>query len=165
MCRRRRPHRINARSARTARRPPGRRQYHTRGVAGRCLCRGSGSRLFVVLDRTLTLLRQHLDDEERHVVPLMEQHITAKEWDDLVQEGSADADQAQLPLMFGMLMYEGDPRSSSALWPRCPPTPGRSSGRSHADVHRALPSRPRHPTPPRNTELTGAPTCLTTDTI
>ena len=83
-----------------------------------------GNRLFDALDRTLTSLRQHLDEEERHVVPLLEQHITAAEWDALVQKGAADADPAELPLAFGMLMYEGDPeiieRALAAMPADCP---------------------------------------------
>ena len=41
----------------------------------------SGHRLVDALDRTLASLLQHLDDEERHVVPLLEQHVSAAEWD------------------------------------------------------------------------------------
>jgi hypothetical protein len=39
----------------------------------------------------------------------MEQHITAAEWNEIVQQGVADVDPADFPLGFGMLMYEGDP--------------------------------------------------------
>ena len=104
-----------------------------------------GNRLFDALDRTLTSLRQHLDDEERHVVPLLEQHITAAEWDALVQKGAADADPAQLPLLFGMLMYEGDPeiieRALAAMPADVRPVIATLAA---ADVRRAFPSRPRH---------------------
>ncbi len=55
------------------------------------------------------MLDQHLSAEEELVVPLMEQLITASEWDWMVQKGAAAADPATLPLGFGMLMYEGDP--------------------------------------------------------
>ncbi len=68
-----------------------------------------GHCLVAALDQLVTSLLRHLDDEERHVVPLLEQHITAAEWDGFVQKGSAAAEPAQLPLLFGMLMYEGDP--------------------------------------------------------
>jgi hemerythrin-like domain-containing protein len=54
-------------------------------------------------------LRHHLRDEEDRIVPLMERHITAAEWNEMVQQGIADIDPADFPLGFGMLMYEGDP--------------------------------------------------------
>lgn len=116
----------------------------------------SGNRLVDALIRTLTSLRQHLDDEERHVMPLMEAHITAAEWDDLVQEGSADADHAQLPLMFGMLMYEGDPEIVERTLATMP-AEARSVIAAMAAQTFAEHSRAVHgtPTPPRSTELMG----------
>ena len=69
----------------------------------------------------------HLDDEERHFLPLLEQHISAAEWDDLVQKGSADADPAELPLLFGMLMYEGDPEIIERALAAMPAAPAPSS--------------------------------------
>jgi hemerythrin-like domain-containing protein len=117
----------------------------------------SGHRLFDALIRTLASLRQHLDDEERHVVPLLEQHISAAEWDALVQEGSADADQAQLPLMFGMLMYEGDPgiieRALAAMPADARPVITAMAAQMFAEHSRAVHGTP---TPPRSTELTGS---------
>ena len=117
----------------------------------------SGHRLFDALDRTLTSLRQHLDDEERHVVPLLEQHISAAEWDALVQEGSADADPAQLPLMFGMLMYEGDPeiieRALAAMPADARPVITAMAAQTFAEHSRAVHGTP---TPPRSTELMGS---------
>jgi hemerythrin-like domain-containing protein len=107
----------------------------------------SGDRLIDALGQVLTSLQRHLDDEERYVVPLMEQHITAAEWDDMVQKGSADVDPPQLLLGFGMLMYEGDPEViERASWPPCPPTPGRSSRswprRRSPSIHEPSTARP-----------------------
>jgi hemerythrin-like domain-containing protein len=67
--------------------------------------------LLDVLDRLIPALKDHLSTEEEHVVPLMEQHITAAEWKDLLEKESAAVDPEHLPLMLGMLMYEGDPES------------------------------------------------------
>ena len=117
----------------------------------------AGHRLVDTLDGTLASLRQHLDDEERYAVPLMEQHLTAAEWDDMVQKGSADADPTQLPLGFGMLMYEGDPevidRALAAM-----PTDSRPVITAMASQAFAEHSRAVHgtPTPPRSTELMGS---------
>ena len=114
----------------------------------------AGDRLFDALDRTLTSLRQHLDDEERHVVPLLEQHISAAEWDAQVQKGAADADPAQLPLMFGMLMYEGDPeiieRALAAMPADARPVISAMAARTFAEHSRAVHGTP---TPPRSTDL------------
>ena len=62
-----------------------------------------------ILNRLILPLTEHLGDEEGRVVPLMEQHITADEWKEMVAKGAADADPERLPLGFGMLMYEADP--------------------------------------------------------
>ena len=64
-----------------------------------------------VLDRLIPALKEHLSTEEERVVPLMEQHITAAEWKDFLEKESAAVDPEHLPLMLGMLMYEGDPES------------------------------------------------------
>ncbi len=61
------------------------------------------------VDRLVDVLREHLDAEDNHVVPLMEQHIEAAEWNAMVQKGGADVVPAALLLGFGMMMYEGDP--------------------------------------------------------
>ena len=125
----------------------------------------SGHRLFDALIRTLASLRQHLDDEERHVVPLLEQHISAAEWDALVQEGSADADQAQLPLMFGTDV-RGRPRDHRARAGRdARRRAAGHHGHGCADVRRAFPRRPRHPHTAAQHRADGEPTCLITDTI
>ena len=64
-----------------------------------------------VLDRLIPALKEHLSTEEKRVVPLMERHITAAEWKDFLEEESGAVDPEHLPLMLGMLMYEGDPES------------------------------------------------------
>lgn len=58
--------------------------------------------------RLVELLDEHLAAEEALVVPFMEQHITADEWDEMVKQGAAAVEPAALPLGFGMVMYEGD---------------------------------------------------------
>ena len=90
------------------------------------------------------------------MVPLLEQHISAAEWDALVQKGSADADPAQLPLMFGMLMYEGDPeiieRALAAMPADVRPVITALAPQTFAEHSRAVHGTP---TPPRSTELMG----------
>ena len=90
-------------------------------------------------------------------MPLLEQHISAAEWDALVQKGSADADPAQLPLLFGMLMYEGDPeiieRALAAMPADARPVIAALAAQTFAEHSRAVHGTP---TPPRSTELMGS---------
>ena len=67
--------------------------------------------LIDILDRLIPALKEHLSTEEDRVVPLMEQHIAAAEWNEFLLKESAAVDPDRLPLMLGMLMYEGDPES------------------------------------------------------
>jgi hemerythrin-like domain-containing protein len=61
------------------------------------------------LDRLLPSLKDHLSAEEKIIVPLMEQHITAAEWTAIAMKSAAVFDPESLPLAFGMVVYEGDP--------------------------------------------------------
>jgi hemerythrin-like domain-containing protein len=62
-----------------------------------------------VLDRIIPLLNEHMGMEEEHILPIVEKTITAAEWGRMVMEEGADTPQEHLPLLFGMMMYEGDP--------------------------------------------------------
>jgi hemerythrin-like domain-containing protein len=61
------------------------------------------------LEDMLPVLVEHLGMEERFVLPLIEKHITADEWDGMVAEGAGETPPEQLPLLFGVMMYEGAP--------------------------------------------------------
>jgi hypothetical protein len=50
-----------------------------------------------------------MDFEEQHVVPVMEKYITLGEWNQLIQAVAVDLVPVDMPLEFGMIMYEGDP--------------------------------------------------------
>jgi iron-sulfur cluster repair protein YtfE (RIC family) len=107
-----------------------------------------------VLDRLIPALKEHLSTEEDRVVPLMEQQITAAEWNEFLKNESAAVDPDHLPLMLGMLMYEGDPESveqviaamsadaGHVVRPLAAPTFAAHSQRVHGTA-----------TPPRSTEL------------
>jgi hemerythrin-like domain-containing protein len=114
--------------------------------------------LFDALDRLLPPLREHLTDEEELLVPLMERHITAAEFNEIVQKGSADAEPEALPLGFGMLMYEGDPEIIDRTVANMPadirPVIKELAAKAFAEhslqVHGTA-------TPPPSTELSGHP--------
>jgi hemerythrin-like domain-containing protein len=106
------------------------------------------------LERLLLPMKEHLRDEEQRVVPLLEEHITAAEWDETVQKGGADVDAESLPLSFGLLMYEGDPQLIERTLANLP-ADARPVIRELAAQAYAEHSRRVHgtPTPPRSTEL------------
>lgn len=55
------------------------------------------------------LLRDHLDLEERALLPLAAAVLTKAEWDEIGEAGAAEMPKRALPLAFGMFSYEGDP--------------------------------------------------------
>jgi hemerythrin-like domain-containing protein len=57
----------------------------------------------------LPVLREHLGAEEEYVLPLVERHITGDEWDAMVAESASAFPPDMRPLLFGIMMYEGDP--------------------------------------------------------
>jgi hemerythrin-like domain-containing protein len=76
---------------------------------GRDATASSRTDLADALKCLMPLLLEHMAFEERYVVPVMERHITAAEWNLLIQALGAKLDGVDLPLLFGMNMYEGDP--------------------------------------------------------
>lgn len=106
------------------------------------------------LDRLLPGLTAHMRTEEEHVVPLMERHITAAEWNQMLQAQTADVDPAGLPLSFGMVMYEGDPEIVDAAIANMPPEAQPVIRKLAADAFAAHSERVHGTaTPPRSTEL------------
>jgi iron-sulfur cluster repair protein YtfE (RIC family) len=106
------------------------------------------------LDRLIPPLKEHLSAEQDRVVPLMEQYITDAEWNKMVEKESAHVDPEQLPLWFGMLMYEGDPDSIERAILTAP-ADTRPAIRQLAAQTFAAHSQRLHgtATPPRSTEL------------
>jgi hypothetical protein len=61
------------------------------------------------LDQLVPLLREHLALEEERIVPLIEAYITAAEYKLVAAEALGVLPPERLPLVFGMIMYEGAP--------------------------------------------------------
>lgn len=55
------------------------------------------------------LLGEHLDSEERDMLPLAAALLTEAEWAAVGEAGAASVPKSQLPLVLGMFAYEGDP--------------------------------------------------------
>jgi hemerythrin-like domain-containing protein len=68
-----------------------------------------GAALADALDGMVKLLVEHLAVEEERALPLMERNITQEEWTRVVAEGAGEVEQEKMPVLFGMMMYEGDP--------------------------------------------------------
>jgi len=60
-------------------------------------------------DALRVALLEHLDDEERHILPLAERHITPQEWAGLGEHGMAKVKKSDLPVLFGSMLEEASP--------------------------------------------------------
>ena len=60
-------------------------------------------------DALRTALLEHLDDEEREILPLAARHITQAEWNELGEHGVAETPKKQLPILFGAVAEEATP--------------------------------------------------------
>jgi iron-sulfur cluster repair protein YtfE (RIC family) len=61
------------------------------------------------LDELRTALLEHLDDEEREILPLAARHIRQAEWNQLGEHGTKDMRKKDLPIMFGAVAEEATP--------------------------------------------------------
>src|SRR6202034_3902479 len=66
-----------------------------------------GEALAAVLQRVGAALYEHMGLEEKLALPLVERHIFAAEWEEMVAAGAAGVPPEIGPLLVGMLMYEG----------------------------------------------------------
>ncbi len=71
-------------------------------------------------ERLSAALFEHLDEEERLVLPLAARHLTQPEWDEIGQHGIAAMSKAQLPLLFGMILEEATPQEAAELYAAVP---------------------------------------------
>ena len=69
-----------------------------------------GEEVAATFDALRIALLEHLDDEDRHILPLAARHVTQEEWDGLGQHGMAKVDKSQLPILFGCLLEEASPQ-------------------------------------------------------
>ncbi|MGW2937311.1 hemerythrin domain-containing protein [Streptomyces sp. NPDC001156] len=79
-----------------------------------------GEELAGTFEALLAVLLAHMATEEKWVLPLAEKHVTAAEWRELGEHGMAAIPKKDLPLAFGMAMYEGDPAVIKAVLAHAP---------------------------------------------
>ncbi|MEV4757840.1 hemerythrin domain-containing protein [Micromonospora sp. NPDC049559] len=60
-------------------------------------------------------LVEHMALEEREILPLAEQYVTAAEWGKLGEHGMTNTPKSDLILGFGMVMYESDAEATKAI--------------------------------------------------
>jgi hemerythrin-like domain-containing protein len=70
-----------------------------------------------------TRLAEHLDAEERLLLPLAAAVLTEAEWHAIGEAAVAAMPKSTLPLAFGMFAYEGDPDVLRAMLATAPPVP------------------------------------------
>jgi hemerythrin-like domain-containing protein len=68
-----------------------------------------GAWLADILGSLDTVLYDHMDLEEQHVLPLAEKHLTAAEWHAMSGASGSGLPPGSMPLVFGMTLYEADP--------------------------------------------------------
>ncbi len=68
-----------------------------------------------LFDRLRPLVVEHLDDEERMILPVAERAITPEEWAAVGQAGVEKMSRAELPLMFGAVMEDATPAERAEL--------------------------------------------------
>ncbi|MFE9629294.1 hemerythrin domain-containing protein [Streptomyces sp. NPDC006527] len=69
----------------------------------------SGERLADSLERLGGLLTEHLSIEEKDVLPIVPEYVTAKEWHELGDHAINALPKSKLPIVFGMLASYADP--------------------------------------------------------
>jgi len=106
-----------------------------------------GEALAVVLQRLVGALYEHMALEERLVLPLVERHIFATEWEAMIQVGAADLAPEVGPFVVGMLMYES---GLDAVPPELRDVLGEVAPKAYAGYCERVHGTP---TPPRSSEV------------
>lgn len=83
----------------------------------------SRSVLVEALESLCRLLTEHLEAEERHLLPLAAAHLTGAEWHAVGEAGAASIPKSAMPLVFGMFAYEGDPEVLAGMLKAAPAVP------------------------------------------
>ena len=70
--------------------------------------RATGERLATLFERLTAALLEHLDLQEREILPLASRHVTAAEWNQMGEHGKDSMSPSQLPIMFGLVLEDAD---------------------------------------------------------
>jgi hemerythrin-like domain-containing protein len=107
----------------------------------------AAEQLTVTLTALHAALEPHLRGEERDILPLAAEHLTAAEWAAIGDAGFRSTPKSALVMVFGMFAYEGDPAVIRAMLAQAPAVPRallpRLAPRVYARVCRRIHGAPR----------------------
>jgi hemerythrin-like domain-containing protein len=78
-------------------------------------------RLAGLLEQLSEALDEHLDEEEREILPLVQEHLTAAEWAELGERGAAGIPKSRLLVLLGHILEECSPQERAAFLGHMPP--------------------------------------------
>ncbi|PRX60382.1 hemerythrin HHE cation binding domain-containing protein [Nonomuraea fuscirosea] len=81
----------------------------------------NGERLAEAFEVLRDRLQEHMAVEEEEILPLAAKVVTAAEWAQLGEHSLSNSPKKDLPLVFGMGMYEGDPDVVKEVLSHAPP--------------------------------------------
>ncbi len=79
-----------------------------------------GEQLASAVERLNEALFEHLDQEEREILPLAEEHVSVAEWARLGEHGRGSMSRDQLPIMFGAILEDADPTERADMLAQVP---------------------------------------------
>lgn len=74
-----------------------------------------GERVARITDELRDSLLEHLDLEEREILPLVSEHISVAEWHSLGEHGRSAMSPKQLPLLFGGILEDADAQERAMM--------------------------------------------------
>ena len=80
----------------------------------------TGQQLAHLVEALAAALFEHLDLEEREILPLVARHVTVEEWQSLGEHGRDEMSARQLPLMFGAILEEADDDERAKMMAQLP---------------------------------------------
>ncbi|WP_328356224.1 hemerythrin domain-containing protein [Streptomyces sp. NBC_00445] len=83
---------------------------------------GDRDALAATIDGLLSPLFEHLDTEEKNILPLIDRHLTADEWADVGNKSLVNVPRSKVPVLFGMLLQDAS-SEHRALFKEAIPTP------------------------------------------
>jgi hemerythrin-like domain-containing protein len=82
-----------------------------------------GTELATSLSLLADALVDHLDEEEAHILPLVREHITAAEWDELGRKSFDKFPRSARPVMLGQLLEVATPDDRALFFGKLPVLP------------------------------------------
>ncbi|MBO1332180.1 hemerythrin domain-containing protein [Streptomyces sp. VRA16 Mangrove soil] len=80
----------------------------------------TGEALAEALDEHRAALEEHLDDEERLILPLVAEHLTVAEWDEIGRRGLDPLPKDKVMLALGAILEEATPQERAYFLGRAP---------------------------------------------